>query len=56
MDGVCAGVIGLSDTLRPASTEMVAELEEVVSQTVLLTGDNRRTAGYFAHQAGIALV
>ncbi|SCP94936.1 heavy metal translocating P-type ATPase [Anaerobium acetethylicum] len=52
-DGLCVGVIGLSDVLRPAAVEMVAELHEMGTQTVLLTGDNHRTAAYFAEQAGI---
>lgn len=55
-DGVCVGVIGLSDVLRPAANEMVAELHEMGTQTLLLTGDNRRTADYFAKQADIASV
>lgn len=56
IEGVCAGVIGLSDTLRPASRDMVAKLGEMNIQTVLLTGDNRRTADYFAQQVGINAV
>lgn len=56
VDGVCAGVVGLSDALRPASREMVSRLEEMNIQTVLLTGDNRRTADYFAKEVGITAV
>lgn len=56
IEGVCAGVIGLSDTLRPSSRDMVAKLGEMNIQTVLLTGDNRRTADYFAQQVGINAV
>lgn len=56
IEGVCAGVIGLSDTLRPASRDMVAKLGEMNIQTVLLTGDNRRTADYFAQQVRINAV
>lgn len=55
-DGICVGVVGLSDVLRPTANEMVAELGEMGTQTVLLTGDNRRTADYFAKQAGITSV
>lgn len=56
MDGDCVGVVGLSDKLRSASNGMVAELGEMGLQTVLLTGDNRRTADYFAQQVGITSV
>ncbi len=52
-DGLCIGVIGLSDVLRPTSNQMVTELDEMGTQTVLLTGDNHRTADYFAKQVGI---
>jgi heavy metal translocating P-type ATPase len=55
-DGLCVGVFALSDVMRPAANEMVAELDEMGTQTVLLTGDNRRTAEYFAKQIGITSV
>jgi len=55
-DGLCVGVIGLSDVLRPTASKMIAELDEMGTQTVLLTGDNRRTADYFAKQVGITSV
>ncbi|MDD4801912.1 MAG: HAD-IC family P-type ATPase, partial [Syntrophomonas sp.] len=35
---------------------MVAELDEMGTQTVLLTGDNRKTADYFAKKVGITSV
>lgn len=56
IDGLCIGVIGLSDVMRPMANEMVAELEEMDTQTVLLTGDNQRTADYFAKRVGITSV
>lgn len=55
-DGLCVGVIGLSDVLRSTANKMIAELDEMGTQTVLLTGDNRRTADYFAKQVGITSV
>jgi len=55
-DGICVGVIGLSDVLRSTANDMVAELNEMGTQTVLLTGDNHRTADYFAQQVGITSV
>ncbi len=56
VDGLCVGVVGLSDVLRSTANEMVAELHKMGTQTVLLTGDNRRTADYFAKQVGIISV
>lgn len=56
VDGLCVGVIGLSDVLRSTVFEMVAELHDMGTETVLLTGDNRRTADYFAKQVGITSV
>ncbi|MDD4803435.1 MAG: HAD family hydrolase, partial [Syntrophomonas sp.] len=55
-DGICVGVIGLSDVLRSTARDMVAELDEMGTQTVLLTGDNRKTADYFAKKVGITSV
>lgn len=55
-DGVCMGVIALSDALRPAAEDMVSRLSAMGAQAVLLTGDNAKAAGYFAKQAGIPSV
>lgn len=55
-DGDCIGVIALSDMLRPTAKEMVKKLSDMDTQTVLLTGDNRMTADYFAKQVGITSV
>lgn len=52
----CIGVIALSDVLRPESKDMVAQLAAMRTGTVLLTGDNGQTAGYFAEQVGISEV
>lgn len=53
VNGVCAGVIALSDTMRSTAKEIVNELNEMGTNIVLLTGDNRQTAEYFAKKAGI---
>ena len=55
--GRVAGVIGVSDTLRPAVGEAMDELVgEGVSRTVMLTGDNRHAASAIAAQAGVSEV
>ena len=55
-EGKCIGVIGLSDILRPEAKDMVSRLDAMHAKTVLLTGDNRKTADYFAGRVGIAEV
>lgn len=52
-DGVCVGVIALSDVLRPDAKQMVSGLKQMNTDAVLLTGDNKRTADYFAEKVGI---
>ena len=49
----CCGIIALCDNVRPAAKNMIEELTRVDTETVLLTGDNRYTAIYFAKQVGI---
>lgn len=52
----CIGILALSDVIHPQAKEMVEKLAKMNTRTVLLTGDNKRTADYFAHQAGITEV
>ncbi len=52
----CIGIIALSDVLRPTAKEMVEKLSLMNTNTVLLTGDNRKTADYFAKKVGISHV
>ena len=52
----CVGVIALSDVLRPEVRDMVSRLSAMHTRTVLLTGDNQKTADYFAQQVGISEV
>ena len=53
VNGQCVGVIALSDGLRPEAAAMVQKLTAMQTNTVLLTGDNQKTADYFAAQIGI---
>ena len=54
--GGCLGIIALSDVLRPEAKEMTARLKSMGVETLLLTGDHRTAADYFAGQAGIGMV
>lgn len=49
----CIGLLALSDVLRPDVKSMIDRLSDMGIVTVLLTGDNQKTAEYFAMQAGI---
>ena len=53
---VCIGIIALSDVLRPEAADMVSRLAAMHTRTVLLTGDNQKTADYFAEKVGISEV
>jgi heavy metal translocating P-type ATPase len=53
---VCIGVVALSDVIRPEAKQMVTKLNEMKTSSVLLTGDNKMTANYFALQVGIPQV
>ena len=53
VDGAASGFLALSDTLRKESTAMIASLEALKVQPVLLTGDHAGAAGAIAGQLGI---
>ena len=55
-EGSCIGIIALSDVLRPEAKAVVEKLSKLGTKSVLLTGDNKRTAEYFAAKAGISEV
>ena len=52
-EGKVIGIVALSDTLRPEGAAMVQELARMGTKSVLLTGDHRSAAAYFAAQVGI---
>ena len=54
--GRLLGVIGVSDPLKPTAREAVLRLRTAGIETVLLTGDNERTAQAVAAQLGIGRV
>lgn len=47
------GAVALSDTLRDTAADMIEKLQKTGAQAVLLTGDHKQTADYFAKQVGI---
>lgn len=52
-NGRYAGLIATSDKLKPTSAQAVRELKKLGVKIVMLTGDNARTAGAIAREAGI---
>ncbi|MBX0297351.1 heavy metal translocating P-type ATPase [Haloarcula nitratireducens] len=52
-DGDIIGAIALRDELREAAPGVVAALRDAGIQTVMLTGDNERTAAAVAEEVGI---
>ena len=55
-ENACIGIIALTDMLRPEAEMVIKQLTEMGTKTVLLTGDNKCTADYFASKAGISEV
>ncbi|MBV9773960.1 MAG: copper-translocating P-type ATPase [Gemmatimonadetes bacterium] len=53
VDGALAGVLAVADTLKPESAEAVRALHALGIETVMITGDNRRTAEAVARRVGI---
>ncbi len=52
----CIGILALSDVLRSEAKDIVSKLADMNTKTVLLTGDNKKTAEYFAEKVGITEV
>ncbi len=53
LDGVCVGLIGVADRLKPTSRRAIAALHQMGLETVMITGDHARTAAAIAREAGI---
>ncbi|ADH62078.1 copper-translocating P-type ATPase [Allomeiothermus silvanus DSM 9946] len=56
VDGQPAGVVAVADVIRESARKAVQALHRMDIQTVMLTGDNRRTAEAVARQLGIDTV
>jgi heavy metal translocating P-type ATPase len=56
VDGLAAGLIALSDTLRDSAPRIMEAIENRGMKTILLTGDNRQAALHIAKELGISSV
>lgn len=52
-DGRIAGIIAVADVVKEDSGQAISDLKDMGIRTVMLTGDNRRTALSVAKQTGI---
>lgn len=52
-DGKILGLIAVADTVKPSSAAAVSELKKLGVETVMLTGDNEKTAQAVARNVGI---
>jgi len=56
IDGKMEAVIGVADTLKENSSQVIKELEGLGLEAIMMTGDNERTARSIASQVGIKRV
>ncbi len=55
-DGQVMGLIAVADIIKPEAREAVERLKTMAIETLMITGDNARTAAAIAKQAGISRV
>lgn len=56
IDGKIEAVVGVADTLKENSSQVIRELQGLSLETIMMTGDNERTARSIASQVGIKRV
>ncbi|RDX95775.1 putative copper-transporting ATPase HMA5, partial [Mucuna pruriens] len=56
LDGEVAGILAVSDPLKPGAKEVISILNSMKIKSIMVTGDNWGTANSIASQAGIETV
>lgn len=56
IDGTAQAIMGISDAVKPSSTQAIRTMQRMGLEVVMLTGDNRRTAEVIAREVGIKRV
>ena len=56
IDGTVQGIMGISDAVKPSSTQAIRTMQRMGLEVVMLTGDNRRTAEVIAREVEIKRV
>jgi len=53
LDSQVVGIIAVADTIKPNAKEALEEIHKMGVETVMLTGDNQRTAEAIAQEVGV---
>jgi Zn2+/Cd2+-exporting ATPase len=53
IDGRLTGLVAIADTVRPGAEKALQRLKQAGVRTVMLTGDNERSAAAIAHRVGV---
>lgn len=53
VDKKTVGVLAIADTLKDDALDAITELKKMKLRVILLSGDNKKSAGYIAKKAGI---
>jgi Cu+-exporting ATPase len=56
IDDILAGIIGIADKVKEGSVEAISQLDRMGIYTVMITGDNQRTADAIAKEVGVSRV